>query len=411
MLVMKFGGSSVAHAGGLLQAAMIVAEQRKREPVTVVVSAMGGVTDALLHVAADALAGEADWRLALAAVGERHRAAYRALGAAPPAAFELAWEMCRAEAEALASHGQASAWLALAQARFSGWGERLVVGLLAQALTNVGVLAKAFEAEPILLASLAGAGEAPEPSPLATRGWLAPRLAPLLLRGGVPVLPGYIARDAWDQPTTLGRNGSDYSAAIVAAALGASRLVIWSDVPGVFSADPRIVPEARLVPWLTYAEAAAIASAGAKVLHPRTVEPLARWSIPLDLRSARDLAAPGTAILPASAPYPRDLPFVVSARPASSDPDHTELTVIALDRLDLDILRPALASLDLPLPHITEDAARWLVPHHQADAAQRQVHHALALAFCNPTATSAFASFASRSRLSCTRSRPSRFRS
>ena len=114
----------------------------------------------------------------------------------------------------------------------------------------------------------------------------------------MPVLPGYIARDAAGRPTTLGRNGSDHSAAVVAAALGAQALYIYSDVAGVYSADPRIVADAQLLPCLSYSEAAAIAAAGAKVLHPRAVEPLARLGIPLYLRSSLTPAAPGTDILP-----------------------------------------------------------------------------------------------------------------
>jgi aspartate kinase len=301
MRVLKFGGSSVADGGRLRAAAAIVAAHRVHGRVVGVVSALAGVTDALLHAARQIQMGDPAWEATLAEVAERHQAAYRALAGSVPDGFARQWAALLAEAAALPQRDPVTEMARLEAARFSGWGERLSVPLLALALTITGTAAEGCTAEPVLLANRDPFVLA-EPSVLATRAILVPRLMPLLLRGGVPVLPGYIARDAVGRATTLGRNGSDYSAAIIAAALGAEALYIYSDVPGIFTADPHRFPAATLLPTLTYADVRAIAATGARVVHPRTVEPLAAWHIPLHLRSSFAPDAPGTDVVPDRAP-------------------------------------------------------------------------------------------------------------
>jgi aspartate kinase len=295
MLVVKFGGSSVGTSERILAAARIVAGHRAQTPVVVVVSAMAGVTDALIRVANATLAGDQSWRDGLAALGQRHRQTYLEIGGRVPEAFGCEWASVEAAAQALPARAVSPEHAAREIGRFSGWGERLIADLFAAGLRKEGVKASGFSGEPVLLANEA---EEAEPSVLATRAWLMPQLAGALAREAVPVLPGYIARDAGGQSTTLGRNGSDHSAAVVAAALGAQALYIYSDVAGVYTADPRVVADAQLLPRLSYSEVAEIAAAGARVLHPRAVEPLARWGIPLYLRSSFAPAAPGTDILP-----------------------------------------------------------------------------------------------------------------
>lgn len=295
MLVVKFGGSSVGTAERILAAARIVAGHRAQTPVVVVVSAMAGVTDALIRVANAVLAGQPPWWDDLAALEQRHRQAYLEIAGKVPEAFGREWARMEAAAQALAARACSQASAAREIRRFSGWGERLVVDLFAAGLRREGIKASAFSGEPVLLANVA---EEAEPSVLATRAWLLPQLAGALAQDAVPVLPGYIALDASGQSTTLGRNGSDHSAAVVAAALGAQALYIYSDVAGVYTADPRVVADAQLLPRLSYREVAEIAAAGARVLHPRAVEPLARWGIPLYLRSSFAPSAPGTDILP-----------------------------------------------------------------------------------------------------------------
>lgn len=412
MRVVKFGGSSLADAERLMRAARIAARHREQAPITVVVSAMAGVTDALLRVSRAALAGDPAWHDELAEVERRHRAAYLAIAGTVTERFERQWQGCLREAEALASGagGQLSAaLLEAATARFSGWGERLIVDLFARALVRAAVPAASFPEEPVLLDGvlldpLEPSGYRPRPSTLATRAWLAPRLASLLLRGGVPVLPGYIARDASGGVTTLGRNGSDHSAAVVSAALGADALYIYSDVSGIYSADPRIVPAAEPLPAMTYAEAGAVALLGARVLHPHTVEPLDNWRIPLHLRSSLAPDAPGTEVQPeppmvdasdAIAVY-----WVVTARPLPAGDerdaaheampaDAVEVTATLIGRDDAQTqpsraallaagARALLAHDPTPLRlALTAHQLRAVVQAAAAHAAQRLLHAAL----------------------------------
>ncbi len=413
MRVVKFGGSSLADAERLMRAARIAARHREQAPVTVVVSAMAGVTDALLRASRGALAGDPAWRDELAAVERRHRAAYLAIAGTVTERFERQWQGCLREAEAVASgtSGQLSAaLLEVAMARFSGWGERLIVDLFARALVRAAVAAESFPEEPVLLDGmlldpLEPSGYRPRPSTLATRAWLAPRLASLLLRGGVPVLPGYIARDASGGVTTLGRNGSDHSAAVVSAALGADALYIYSDVAGIYSADPRVVPEAELLPAVTYAEAGAVALLGARVLHPHTVEPLDNWRIPLHLRSSLAPDAPGTEVLPeppaaTAASDGESLYWVVAARPLPAGDERDETgnaipedavevtaTLIGRDEPETQQSRAALlaAGARALLAHdpaplrlaLTAHQLRAVVRSASAHTAQRLLHAAL----------------------------------
>jgi len=411
MRVVKFGGSSLADAERLMKAARIAARHREQAPVTVVVSAMAGVTDALLRAARAALSGDPAWHDELVEVERRHRMAYLTIAGAVTERFERQWEGCLREAEALASGagGQlSSALLEAAMGRFSGWGERLIVDLFARALIHTGAPAESFPEEPVLLDGvlldpLEPSGYRPRPSTLATRAWLAPRLASLLLRGGIPVLPGYIARDASGGVTTLGRNGSDHSAAVVSAALGADALYIYSDVAGIYSADPRVVAEAELLPAVTYAEAGAVALLGARVLHPHTVEPLDNWRIPLHLRSSLAPDALGTEVLPEPPGATSDgasAHWVVAARPlpVGDERDETgeavpedavEVTATLIGRDDAETQEPRAALLAAgarallahdPAPlrlALTTRHLRAVVHGASAHAAQRLLHEAL----------------------------------
>jgi aspartate kinase len=401
MRVVKFGGSSVADATRLRHVASIIAELRAQGQVAVVVSAMAGVTDALLDAGRSAVAGDSRVPELLEAVALRHYEAWAALGVAAPHEFERLWATLTQEAHTLARRSAGLSALARARlvAQFSGWGERLIVGLLAQALREAGLTAEAFDDAPVALYADSDAdreGAEPEPSTLATRARLLPRLALLVMRGGVPVLPGYIARDTAGALSTLGRNGSDHSAAVIAAALGAERLTIYSDVPGMLTADPRIAPDAVLLPTLTYDEAQRMAMLGARALHPRTIEPVARWGIPLALRATLAPHAPGTDIVPAAEAAGRSRAgawFVASrplagsgeerieerievtavwlpAWPADASPAPCSDTKLALSRRDL--LR--LGAHDMTR---TADSLRLVVDTARAAAAVRVLHAAL----------------------------------
>ena len=127
------------------------------------------------------------------------------------------------------------------------------------------------------------------------------RLLPLLEQGSLPVVTGFNGATADGRPTTLGRGGSDFSASILSAALDASELWIWTDVDGIMSADPRLVPDAEVLDEITYAEAAELAYNGAKVLHPRTLAPLVEKRIPIWSKNSFAPEKPGTKIVPAMA--------------------------------------------------------------------------------------------------------------
>ncbi len=304
MRVMKFGGTSLANPARLDAAAHIVRQHHRQSPVTVVVSAMAGITDALLAVA------QSPEHDTLERIATRHREAYIAVDGAVPELFDQQWAaLLRDLADLREPHSPADQ--ARDVAAFSGWGERLMTPLFARFLVREGLTAEGFVDAPVLLESVTLPADAPLGSVLATRAWLVPRLALWLTRHVTPVLPGYLARDAFGRLTTLGRNGSDYSAALIAAALGADALYIYSDVAGVYSADPHIDPTAVLYPSLTYAQATDLAARGAKVLHPRTIGPLVRSHIPLWLRSTLEPDRPGTVIgVPSeSLPAPHPLPL------------------------------------------------------------------------------------------------------
>ncbi|HEU0027119.1 MAG TPA: hypothetical protein VFQ25_08390 [Ktedonobacterales bacterium] len=396
MRAVKFGGSSVADAPRLRAAGAILARSRAGGPVTAVVSAMAGVTDGLLRVADGATRGAEDWPAVLRALGERHSATYQALIGAVPALFERQWAEAEREAEALARIGPSldAPARALASARFSGWGERLAVGLLAAATEAEGAPSFALDDAPVLLSGRERPGVAPEPSALATRAWLLPRLAMPVMRGAVPIVPGYIARDAEGRLTTLGRNGSDHSAAVIAAALGVSHLTIYSDVAGVYTADPRTLPDARLLPALAYDEAARIASLGARALHPRAVEPLAGGAIPLELRAAHAPDALGTDIGPGarlSRQYTRAAMWVVVSRPAAV-PREVDVTALRLPAWPLcEDTCDCAATVVLDIEHIehierfaliplavARDEIRLRVAEPQAREAIRALHNLLA---------------------------------
>lgn len=393
MRVVKFGGSSVADAARLRQVARLVADLRAQGPVAVVVSAMAGVTDALIRAGQSAIVGDSRLPELLGAVALRHYEAWAAFSANVPADFERQWAALTHDAQSLAQRGAGLSEPTRERlvANFSGWGERLVVGLLAAALREAGLTAEAFDAAPVILRGMAGAEGEPEPSALATRAWLLPRLAMLVMRGGVPVLPGYIAHDTTGALTTLGRNGSDHSAAVVAAALGAERLTIYSDVPGMLTADPRVAPDAALLPVLTYAEAQRMARLGARALHPATIEPVARWGIPLELRATATPTAPGTDIIPEAAQWrhARAGAWIVAARPwaALSGRALAEITAAWLPAWPLDgapaphddtaVALASLRSLGVERITATVDSVSALVASARADETIHALYAAL----------------------------------
>lgn len=298
MIVVKFGGSSLADAQRIKAAAHIVARHKESVPVIGVVSAMAGVTDKLLTIASLVVKRSSAWREMYTDLRGRHEQTLAALlpaGNAQPVTLAPLWRAFEADIATLSTFNAGRPRNEAVDV-FSAWGERLSVRLFQAALAFAHVQATSFEDAPVIVDSGSRAGSAPLASVSATGAWLRDPMTYLLRSGMTPVLPGYLALTEDGRYTTLGRNGSDHSAAIIGAALDASAVYLYSNVAGIHEADPRAVPTAKLIPALTYDEASAIAAAGARVLHPATLPPLAHRGIPLFLRSSFDPSAPGTDI-------------------------------------------------------------------------------------------------------------------
>ncbi len=287
MIVMKFGGTSVGSAARIHAAARIVTAARATEEVIVVVSAVGGVTDRLIMAAQQAAARE-EW-----AAQEQVTIVQRIHS---EILEELALENAgSAVADALAglfgelrSFVQSVAVLGEVTPRtldyIAGLGERLSSRLVAATLCVGGCPAEAVDATRFLVTDT-HFGEA-FPLMDATRTRATATLGPLLAAGVVPVVTGFIGATADGAPTTLGRGGSDYSAAIIGGVLDATAIIIWTDVDGVMTANPRVVSNARTLPQISYLEAAELSYFGAKVLHPKTIAPAIEAGIPVYIRNS-----------------------------------------------------------------------------------------------------------------------------
>ena len=279
MIVLKFGGSSVADAACMRQVAFLVGAALPRSPL-VVLSAMGKTTNGLFDAAKAAEAG--DLPLAL----ERHRALLAAHRKAavelfdgnPPEALEAAIADLFGELELLLKGvGMLRELSPRSMDAIASLGERLSTRIFAAYMEGVWVDART------VMRTDAVFGEG-APQPEAVRELAALHLAPHLGPGRAVVTQGYIGATENGLTTTLGRGGSDYSAALFGAALGAEEVQIWTDVEGVLTCDPRIVPEALPISDLSFAEAAELAAFGAKVLHPATIQPAVEAGIPVTVR-------------------------------------------------------------------------------------------------------------------------------
>ena len=293
--VHKFGGTSLADTQRLTRAASIVLEDDATTRL-VVVSAMGGVTDALFSLCEQARAGDESFRAGLDAIRTRHVETAAEL-LTPDGAHVYAADFDR-DVEALdhvfqtillaGSHGESLLDL------ISGYGELWSARLFAAHMAKLEPSSNWLDARKVLVV------EHGELGPLVDWSESTRRMKQALKElGGPPkvlVVTGFVASLADGTPTTLKRNGSDYSASIFAALAKAERITIWTDVKGVLSADPRRVPEAVILPELTYREAAELAYFGAKVLHPNTMAPAVGQGIEIYIRSSLDPSAPGTRI-------------------------------------------------------------------------------------------------------------------
>jgi len=293
---MKFGGTSVEDWPAFERAARIVRSHNGARPLVVVVSAMSRVTDALLEALRAAEGGETGLgqNLVESHLGRHLRVAER-LGAAARDGFGATVESARREvAEMLGAVASNGAPRARLRDSVASYGERLSAGLLAAVLEAHGLPAAHVDARRCVVTDAAH-GQA---RPLINETWRRTRaeLGPLLAAGRIPVLGGFIAATTEGVTTTLGRGSSDYTATLVGAVLGAREIQIWTDVSGVLTADPRLIEAARTVPRLSYGEAAELARFGAKVLHPKMIEPASERGVPVRICNSRAPEEAGTLI-------------------------------------------------------------------------------------------------------------------
>jgi aspartate kinase len=291
-IVMKFGGTSVADAAAVENVARIVARERAAFPV-VVVSAMSGVTDALLTATASSLEP----------IFNRHLAAADELLERPEHFADLVKRAETQVREALQT--QNSSNRKSVQDAVVSFGEILSSALMAAVLNQHGVEARHVDARRCVITDEEHTSAAPLMPETFAR--TENELRPLLETGVVPVLGGFIGSTLQGATTTLGRGGSDYTAALIGAALNVDEIQIWTDVTGVLTADPRVVSDAQTIDRLSYSEAAELAYFGAKVLHPKTIQPAIENSIPVRICNSRAPQERGTLVGPQSETSPRTI--------------------------------------------------------------------------------------------------------
>ena len=297
---MKFGGTSVGSAKAIANVVDITRNARTDFPrVVIVTSAMSGVTNLLLAGADAASRGEMHLvHQAATEMRDKHYTAAKAI--IPDQGFAM---QLQAEVETLittfTSLCQAVGVLGEATPRamdaIASLGERMSIRLLSSALNANGVPAQPVDAAQLIVTDDRFQDALPDFP--ATTDRTRAGLLPLLERGVVPVVTGFVGATPTGITTTLGRGGSDYSAAILGAVLPADEVWIWTDVDGVMSADPRLVPDARTIPSLTFREVGELAYFGAKVLHPKTIRPVIEAGVGLRVCNTFNPTHPGTRIV------------------------------------------------------------------------------------------------------------------
>ena len=299
MQVLKFGGSSLVDADAIRHVAGLIREESARDQTLVVCSACGGVTNALARIVELVRSGRTSIALDdFDALAVRHLEISVQLkrGLELPTAPS---EIHRLMAAAQAAISSATALTASAEWADSilSFGERISVRLVALCLNELGIAAKAVDASDVIVTN--DQFEAASPILDETCARASRVVGPLLEEGVVPIVTGFIGATRDGRITTLGRNSSDYSATVLAAAIGADEVSIWTDVDGVFDRDPRGGADAAvLLDELTYEEAIDLARSGARVLHPQTLEPLISAGIPVRIRNTFNPRHAGTWIGP-----------------------------------------------------------------------------------------------------------------
>jgi aspartate kinase len=287
MIVMKFGGSSVADSSRIKHIGGIVQVYVKQKPV-LVLSAMGDTTDHLLDAGAFALKnGKAD----VSGIEKLHRTAVKALRLPIQKEINALLDELTRLLSGIALLGELTPQT---KDYLVSFGERLSVRIAAAYFRQIGINAQGIDAwdAGFLSDSVYGQGE------LLKESWelIPKKILPLVKSGIVPVVTGFIAKNKKGSITTLGRGGSDLSATMIAAVCQAREVQVWKDVDGILTADPRIVKSAKPVQNVTYEEASELAYFGAQVLHPRAMQPCMKTGTPVLVKNSYNISAPGTRI-------------------------------------------------------------------------------------------------------------------
>ncbi len=290
MIVMKFGGSSVADAERIRKVADIVSSLLPSKPI-LVLSAMGDTTDFLLEAAQSAL----DGTVFMDSIEALHKKAVKDLSL-PTALFDDELAPLLSDLRSLLVGISLIRELTPKTKDYLvSFGERLSVRIAAAYFRSAGIPSQALDAWEAGIHSNSSFGSA-DP---AEDSWtsIPEKILPILDAGTLPIVTGFIAKDPSGSVTTLGRGGSDLTATLLGAALGAEEVQVWKDVDGILTADPRVVKDARPVEVVTYDEAAELAYFGAQVLHPRSMQPCLRTGTPVRVKNSYNPPAVGTLIM------------------------------------------------------------------------------------------------------------------
>lgn len=288
MIVMKFGGSSVANAERIRHVAEIIRAYAEKRPA-VVLSAMGDTTDHLLEAADAAVGGTVD----IEKVEKLHFDTARELGIDVPVIAELLGEL----RTLLTGISMLHELTRRTRDYLVSFGERMSVRMMAAYLQKLGTPARFYDAWDVGMVSDSNYMSAE----LLDEVWEnIPRCLGDYKSGAqkeIPIVTGFIAKDKNGIITTLGRGGSDLSATMIGAAMGAEEIQTWKDVDGILTTDPRVVKEARPVPEVTYEEAQELAMFGSQVLHPRSMIPCRRTGTPVRVKNSYNIKSPGSVIV------------------------------------------------------------------------------------------------------------------
>ncbi|MDC7126028.1 MAG: aspartate kinase [Spirochaetales bacterium] len=311
MKTMKFGGSSVKDAERIKNVVTIVKESAEKEQVAVVLSAMKGITDALINCANLAASGDESYKPALQEIKDKELNTFKEL-----IGTEKEQEALKSLEKMLTNLGEILLGIKMVKEcsdrsldLIQSFGERMNNTVVAAYMRSIGIDAEYVDTREVVLTDNSFGAAKVDYKESYKR--IKEKINTIK---GIPVITGFIGADPDGVTTTLGRNGSDFTASIIAAATGSSIVEIWTDVDGVLSADPRCVKNAFVIPEITYQEAMELSFFGAEVIHPYTMIPAVDRDIPIIIKNTMNPSAPGTIITREVAPHTRPITGIASIK-------------------------------------------------------------------------------------------------